>query len=157
MLLHQKANKLCIEAEGISGNENIRIHPSIPFDQSELVPHAFINYSWHSEESEVVNNATSEERYNTDPYIKKHQTVSMMCIPLTSQGKTNGLLYLENNLIKGVFNRNRINLLQMLSGQIGISIDNALLYENLEEKVVERTKEIEKQKQPTKKLALQTF
>jgi predicted ATPase/class 3 adenylate cyclase len=146
VLLHQKANKLCIEAEGISGNENIIIHPSIPFDQSELVPHAFINYSWHSEDSEVVNNATSEERYNTDPYIKKHQTVSMMCIPLTSQGKTNGLLYLENNLIKGVFNRNRINLLQMLSGQIGISIDNALLYENLEEKVVERTREIEKQK-----------
>ena len=32
----------------------------------------------------------------------------------------------------------------MLSGQIGISIENALLYENLEAKVIERTKEIEK-------------
>jgi len=146
ILLYQKNNKLCIEAEGISGDKEIKIHPSVPFDQSELIPHTFINYSWHSNESEVVNDATIEERFNTDPYIIKNQTISMMCVPLTSQGKANGLLYLENNLIKGVFNRNRINLLQMLSGQIGISIDNAILYENLEEKVLERTKEIEKQK-----------
>jgi signal transduction histidine kinase len=32
----------------------------------------------------------------------------------------------------------------MLSGQIGISIENSLLYENLEEKVQERTRKIEK-------------
>lgn len=146
VLLHQKGDKLCIEAEGISGNQEIKILPSIPFNQSDLVPHTFINYSRHSDESEVVNDARIEERFNNDPFITKNQTISMMCVPLTSQGKTNGLIYLENNLLKGVFNRNRINLLQMLSGQIGISIDNALLYENLEEKVVERTKEIEKQK-----------
>ncbi|MDN3642873.1 adenylate/guanylate cyclase domain-containing protein [Lutimonas halocynthiae] len=146
VLLHQKGDKLCIEAEGVSGNQEIKILPSIPFDQSDLVPHTFINYSRHSDESEVVNDASIEERFNNDPFVIKNQTISMMCVPLTSQGKTNGLLYLENNLLKGVFNRNRINLLQMLSGQIGISIDNALLYENLEEKVVERTKEIEKQK-----------
>jgi len=146
ILLHQKNDSLCIEAEGISGDEEFKIHPSIPFDQSELVPHTFINYARHSDESEVIDDAQIEERFSTDPYVIKNQTISMMFVPLTSQGKTNGLLYLENNLIKGVFNKNRIKLLKLLSGQIGISIDNAILYENLEEKVIERTKEIEKQK-----------
>ncbi|MGI9531566.1 adenylate/guanylate cyclase domain-containing protein [Lutimonas sp.] len=146
VLLHEKNNVLCIEAEGVSGDEKFKIHNSIPFEKSELVPSTFINYAWHSNESAAIKDAGVEERFNSDPYIIRNKTISMMCVPLTSQGKTNGLLYMENNLIKGVFNKNRIRLLQMLSGQIGISIDNAILYENLEEKVIERTKEIEKQK-----------
>jgi signal transduction histidine kinase len=67
-----------------------------------------------------------------------------MCLPIPARGKINGLLYLENSLIKGVFNKNRIELLQMLAGQIGISIENSILYENLEEKVMLRTREIGK-------------
>lgn len=145
-LLHKKGENLCIEAEGKSGNNEIKILASVPFKETDLVPHSFINYSWRSEESEVVNDAGIEERFNSDPYIKEHATLSMMCVPITLQGKITGLLYLENNLLKGVFNRDRINLLQMLSSQIGISIENSMLYENLEEKVVERTKEIEKQR-----------
>ena len=96
-----------------------------------------------SEESLVEDDACNEERFSSDPYIRENKTLSILCIPLTSQGRMIGLLYLENSLIKGVFNKNRIQLLQMLSGQIGISIENSILYENLEGKVLERTKEIE--------------
>jgi len=143
-LLLFRHNQLCIEAVGITGSSGIEIYPSIPMAEMNIVPNSIINYCWRSEESVVVNDAFNEERFNSDPYILKNKTLSMMCLPITAQGKMNGLLYLENNLLKGVFNKNRIELLQMLSGQIGISIENAILYENLEVKVLERTKEIEK-------------
>ncbi len=143
-LLLSKGGQLCIEAIGISGIQGIEILPSLPLSEMEAVPNSIVNYSLRSEESIVVNDALSEERFNSDPYILKHRVLSVMCLPITSKGKLNGLLYLENRLLKGVFNKNRIDLLEMLSGQIGISIENALLYENLEDKVTERTKEIEK-------------
>ncbi len=145
-ILLLKDNTLCLEAQSISGGQEIDILPSIPLEKTDLIPHSFINYCWRSLESVVVNDAMQDELYNTDPYIKKHKVLSMLCVPIAAQGKTIGLLYLENNLLKGVFYENRLALLKMLSGQIGISIQNALLYENLEDKVKERTSEIEKQK-----------
>ena len=143
-LLLKKANQLCLEAIGISGSDEIEILPSTPMGGTNLLPKSILNYCWRTEEIVVVNDALNEERFNSDPYIQDNKILSIMCLPITAQGRINGLLYLENSLLKGVFSKNRIELLQMLSGQIGISIENAILYENLEEKVFERTKEIEK-------------
>ena len=143
-LLLFKGNQLCIEALGVSGKEGIEILPSIPYEESDMVPKTLINYCRRAAESVVVNEAKTEERFNNDPYIQKNQTLSMLCVPITALGNMKGLLYLENNLLKGAFSNDRIELLQMLSGQIGISIENSLLYENLEEKVQERTREIKK-------------
>lgn len=142
-LLYKK-DRLYVEVQGISGISGIKILPSIPMNECDLVPRSLINYCWHSQESVVLADAQNEGRFNFDPYIKQHKTVSVMCLPITALGKINGLLYLENSMLKGVFDKNRASLLQMLSGQIGISIENALLYENLEEKVAERTRKIEK-------------
>lgn len=143
-LLLFKGNQLCIEAVGVTGTVGIEILPSVPLTEMNIAPKSILNYCWRSEECIVVNDAMTEERFSSDPYILENKPFSVMCLPITAQGRKNGLLYLENNLLKGVFNKNRIDLLQMLSGQIGISIENALLYETLEEKVSERTKEIEK-------------
>ncbi|MBW8331782.1 MAG: AAA family ATPase [Prolixibacteraceae bacterium] len=143
-LLLYKGNQLCIEAVGRTGTDDIEIFPSVPLDQMNILPNSILNYCWRTEESVVVNDALAEERFSADPYIQENKILSILCLPISSLGKINGLLYLENSLLKGVFNKNRIELLQMLSGQIGISIQNAILYENLEGKVLERTKEIEK-------------
>jgi len=58
-----------------------------------------------------------------------------------------GILYLENNLATDVFTPDRLEILNIFSSQMAISIDNARLYANLEDKVKERTLEIEMKKQ----------
>ncbi len=143
-LLLLKDNEVFLEAIGISGNPEIEILNSVPVNKSDQVPMSVINYCFRSAENVVLNDAQEEERFKADPYIRDNNVQSVLCMPVTTVGKTTGLLYLENNLLKGVFNTDRIELLQMLSGQIGISIENSILYENLEEKVRERTLEIEK-------------
>ncbi len=79
---------------------------------------------------------------------------------MVNRGNLVGIVYLENNLISGVFRKERIELLKLLSGQMAISISNALLYEEreeytriLEEKVKQRTAELEKANQELSNIA----
>jgi histidine kinase len=144
-LLLERDGKLCVEAEGNSGPKGNRILASVPFTGSNLVPESLINYCWRVEGDVVVSNAMADEKFKNDEYVKANNVLSMLCIPISEKGVKIGLLYLENKLLEGVFTRSRLELLNLISGQIGISIQNALLYENLEEKVAERTLEISKQ------------
>ena len=52
------------------------------------------------------------------------------------------ILYLENNVIEGAFTPARLKLLDMLSSLAAISLENARLYKTLEEKVEERTAQL---------------
>jgi len=143
-LLLYKGNVLNIEAIGDTRSEGVRIISPVPFESSDEVPESIINFCRRTGEIVVINDSDDGERFAADPYIHKNKSLSILCLPITVSGKIRGILYLENNLLKGIFTHNRIELLKMLSGQIGISIENAILYGNLEEKVKERTFEIEK-------------
>jgi serine phosphatase RsbU (regulator of sigma subunit) len=65
-----------------------------------------------------------------------------LCTPLLNQGQLGGIVYLENNLTTGAFTPNRLEVLQLLSGQAAISIENARLYQTLDDKVKERTAQL---------------
>ena len=147
LLLLERGGKLYIESEGKSGPEQSKLTHSIPLEESTNLPISLIQYCWRSQEIVVLNNASKDHRFSKDPYIIDQHLLSVVCLPITNQGKNLGILYLENKLIEGVFYDKRLEILHMLSGQIGISLDNALLYENMESKVKERTIELEKQKE----------
>lgn len=146
VLIIPRNNELYIVAEGIAGPENIQNNNTELAVKSNKIPQSLINYCWRTLDLKASNNALRDDVYSHDPYVKENQVKSMVCIPLTNKGNKVGLIYLENKLIEGVFTPNKMEVLNMLSGQIGISIDNALLYENLEAKVKERTIDLEEQK-----------
>ena len=81
--------------------------------------------------------------------MAKRQPLSILCVPILNAGRSVGVLYLENNLTTGAFTQERVGLLMLLSGQIAVSIDNAMLYEKLEQKVAERTTELDREKSRT--------
>ncbi len=87
-------------------------------------------------------------------YWKNNNVQSVLCLPIINRGELNGVLYLENNLITNAFTQERIELLSVLSGQIAVSLNNAMLYENLEQKVAERTYDLEEEKKKTEELLL---
>ena len=70
------------------------------------------------------------------------ETKSILCTPLLNQGQLKGIVYLENNLTTGAFTSERVELLNILVAQAAISIDNSRLYQTLEQRVEERTKEL---------------
>jgi diguanylate cyclase (GGDEF)-like protein len=72
---------------------------------------------------------------------------------LILKGELQGIIYLENNLLPSVFTEDKVMFLQHLSGQIVISIENTMVYNSLEEKIYQRTKDLEDSKEALKVLA----
>ena len=153
-LLLDRAGQMLIEASAGIDADVIAVQKSIPLEMLEtsdrLLPISVINYVARTQESVVLNDATAEEIFAADPYIIDCKPKSVLCAPILHQGKLTGILYLENNLTTGAFTPDRLEILQLLSAQAAISIENARLYEDLENynqsleaKVAERTQELE--------------
>ncbi|GAA6616912.1 hypothetical protein NUACC26_027200 [Scytonema sp. NUACC26] len=104
---------------------------SIPIKNN--LPVSIINYVVRTRESLVLNNATQEGHFTRDPYVQSHQPQSILCTPLINQGQLSGIVYLENNLTTGAFSADRLQVIQLLSGQAAISITNAKLYAEVTE------------------------
>jgi predicted ATPase/signal transduction histidine kinase len=81
--------------------------------------------------------------FQEDEYVLKTKAKSIICIPIFYYQKLKGILYLENDKMTNVFTKERISFLTLLSTQAAISIENAQLYKNMENKVKERTAELQ--------------
>jgi len=90
---------------------------------------SLLNYVQRTTETVVISDASQETTWAGDPYIIEHQPKSVLCTPIIRQGKTLGILYLENNLVTGAFTRDRVEVLQLLCAQAAISLENARLYQ----------------------------
>ncbi|MBW4493241.1 MAG: AAA family ATPase [Oscillatoria princeps RMCB-10] len=154
-LILEKEGTWVIEASGTVECDSVTVLQSVPADstdeatQTPLLSAAIINYVARTHSNEILNDATREGQYTRDPYIVATQPKSILCTPLIHQGKLSGILYLENNLTTGAFTPDRLEVLQLLSSQIAISIENAQLYanlrefnQNLEQLVEDRTQEL---------------
>ncbi|HEY9659338.1 MAG TPA: ATP-binding protein, partial [Allocoleopsis sp.] len=131
VLILEKAGNLFIEATGRINPHEIIVQQSIAVETSQQVPLSIINYVRQTQENVVLDDATDEGIFTTDRYILNHQPKSILCVPIVHQGKRIGLLYLENNLTVGAFTAERVEVLQLLSSQAAISIENARLYRDL--------------------------
>ncbi len=105
-------------------------------------PKHIVHYVEKSLEPVILTNSTTDKRFASDPYIQKNLPKSVLCFPVLHQGKLGAIIYLENNLIVSAFSPDRIEILNLISSQAAISIENALLYESLEKKVIDRTKKL---------------
>lgn len=136
-----------LKATGTIEGNNIEVIQGKPMEECDQAPVSLIQYVIRSNEVVVLNEATQAKRFSADQYIQKNQPKSVLCLPIMHQGKMSSILYLENNLVTGAFTQDRIEILNLLSGQISVSLANAQVYETLEEKVKERTSEVVKQKE----------
>ena len=141
-----RLSELIVEAVITVGNQgeaqNILVTPSELLEQSQQIPRSLIQYVSRTCENLVINNLDADTRFAGDCYFERKQPQSILCTPILHQGKLTGILYLENNFAKEAFTSDRIELLNLLCSQAAISLENARLYENLEQKVQERTQEL---------------
>lgn len=118
----------------------------------EEIPHKIIRYAYNGKKIVRLDRAISEQLFMEDPYIFEHDVHSVLCFPLMSKGEILGLIYLENNLTDGVFSSERTEFLSLLSSQISISIENAMMYQHLEALVEKRTNDLENKNEELKEL-----
>ncbi|MGK7892164.1 MAG: ATP-binding protein, partial [Xenococcus sp. (in: cyanobacteria)] len=134
----EPANKWVIEALGTVESDKVEVLKSIPLENvngnsdNPLVCQAIVNYVIRTQVNLVLGNAPMNKKFNRNSYICKQKPKSILCTPLVDRAKLVGLLYLENNLATNAFTTDRIELLNLLSSQIAISIENAKLYSELQ-------------------------
>lgn len=122
-----------------SCNHNHNLDP----DQiiSENVPESIVYYVARTQEYICLDRAIAPlhdrpdlmEDFMNDPYIQSVQPFSILCYPLLNQKKLVGIVYLENNLTTGSCTTSGLELLQLLSGQAAIAINNAQLYNQVKQ------------------------
>ncbi|HIE01755.1 MAG TPA: GAF domain-containing protein, partial [Thiotrichaceae bacterium] len=140
LLLNQHDNWF-IEASGQLDINEVNVLQSLSIE-TQPIAGTIIHYVERTQEHVVLNHASQDGQFTRDPYIKKQRPKSILCMPLVNQGQLTGILYLENNLTTGAFTPNRLEVLKVLCSQLAISIENALLYRTLEQKVSERTAQL---------------
>ncbi|MBK9191870.1 MAG: GAF domain-containing protein [Crocinitomicaceae bacterium] len=77
------------------------------------------------------------------------EVTSLIYLPLMAKDKKIGVITVQS-FEKNAYTEYHLNILQSIAVYTGIAIDNASLYENMEERVVERTQEIDRAYQNTK-------
>ncbi|MDY6804702.1 MAG: AAA family ATPase [Cyanobacteriota bacterium] len=132
---------LRIEAARNIENNSIIVLQSLPL--GNRLPQSVIERVIRTKKAIVCDDARRELVNYSDRYLQQQQPKSLLCLPLSERGRIVALVYLENNLATGAFTSDRLEVLQMLSAQAAISIENARLYSSLEEKVRRRTRQLE--------------
>ncbi|AXH10297.1 diguanylate cyclase/phosphodiesterase (protein kinase domain) [Malaciobacter halophilus] len=143
-VLLENNNKYYIQATASYKSTTIDVMQNIEFEKSSDVVHNIINYVLRTKKPIVIDDLNNDSIFIKEDDAINRGVKSVLCLPLIFHNKIKGLIYLENNAMTGIFSKEQIELLKHLSGQIAISIENALMYKNLEQKVAERTHDLDK-------------
>jgi diguanylate cyclase (GGDEF)-like protein len=114
----------------------------VPIDDPEVrsvLPLSAVRYAERTRQPLLVKDATRDDRFARDPYLAGLDACSLLVVPVLHRGAPQALLVLENRLIRGAFSAERLDVVKLITGQLAVAFDNALVYESLERKVAERT------------------
>ncbi len=92
---------------------------------------------------EIERNAVTGE--DASP-VQGDQPNSIIYMPLISKWKTMGVISVQT-MAKHAYGEEEMNIVRTLATYVAIALENAGLYENMEERVAERTKEVTQQKE----------
>ncbi|MGK5077300.1 diguanylate cyclase domain-containing protein [Janthinobacterium sp. HLX7-2] len=105
-------------------------------------PLSLLRYVIRTGTEVIEDSITGVSRFADDPYVQQ-QPRAVMCLPIRHGGQIDGILYFENRLAEASFTEERVAFLRMLGAQAMISISSARLHDSLEQRVAERTEQLE--------------
>jgi diguanylate cyclase (GGDEF)-like protein/PAS domain S-box-containing protein len=99
----------------------------------DCVPEMVVNYVARARTTLVLDDACREGVFLHDPYFRRKRQCAVLCMPVLRRNDLTGVLYLENCQLTGAFSRVNLEVLEWLLAQVAISMENAGLYEDLQE------------------------
>jgi predicted ATPase/GAF domain-containing protein/HPt (histidine-containing phosphotransfer) domain-containing protein len=128
--------------EAIAESEQNFEFPGSQIFLENAIPENIIRFVIRSQSSLIIKDISEEGLYNKDSYFRKSSVKSLMATPISHRGKLVGVIYLENSNLIGAFTHSRVELIHLLSSQAAVSIENAHLYHDMEDRIRQRTSEI---------------
>jgi predicted ATPase/signal transduction histidine kinase/GAF domain-containing protein len=132
LLIVPQGDELWIEAEAVTGRDKVEVHLRHAAVAIAELPESVLLYVIRTQDSVLLDDASEQNPYSGDEYIRQNHCRSILCLPLIKQATLIGVLYLENNLTPHAFTSARIAVLRLLASQAAISLENARLYADLQ-------------------------
>ena len=133
LLIVPRDDELRVEAEAMAIGDRVTVYMGESVNNTRALPESLLRSVVSNQRPVHLHDAAAPNTFSSDPYIARHATRSILCLPLLSRSKLIALLYLENNLAAGVFTPARITLLKVPASQVATSLENAQLYCELAE------------------------
>jgi PAS domain S-box-containing protein len=121
-----------VEAEATTGHGRVEATVRQATVTPSDLPQSALHYVIRTRERVVLDDASVGTLYAEDEYVRQKCARSVLCLPIVKQTKLIGALYLENNLTPRAFTSDRVAVLELLASQAAISLENALLYTELQ-------------------------
>jgi histidine kinase len=144
VLVLQEKGKFNVVAETGTGNV------LEPLEESKRCPAQMLTYVARSGNATSLENGPRRSAFREEPYFVVNAVRSVLACPILRKGELRGVLYLENNVVTGAFDHQRLETINMILGSAAIALENAELYREqkqytgqLEARVRERTVELE--------------
>ncbi len=133
-------------------------------ERLSALPESILNFVRHSNSTLQLDDADEPHAFEQDPYMVREQPRSVLCMPITYQGRLAGILYLEHREFARVFVGAQKAVIEQIAAQAAVSLENANLYarlsaqnRDLESSVADRTAELEALHQELQAQADQRF
>jgi GAF domain-containing protein len=131
LLILLRGDEPQIEAEATTGHGRVGVTLRQAAVMPSELPESVFHYVIRTRESVILDDASADNLFSEDEYVRQRRPRSILCLPLVKQAKLMGVLYLENNLARGAFTPTRLAMLGLLASQAAISLDNARVYTEL--------------------------
>jgi PAS domain S-box-containing protein len=133
LLIVPRGDELRIEAEAMAVGGRVTVYLGESVNSTPTLPESVLRSVVRTQQAVLLHDAAAPNAFSADPYLARHATRSILCLPLLNRSKLIALLYLENNLAAGVFTPARITLLKVPAAQVATSLENTHLYRELTE------------------------
>ena len=127
-----------LEAEATTGGDTITVRLHQASISALDLPESVLHFVVRTQESVILDDASAQNAFSADQYIRQNRVRSVLCLPLIKQATLIGVLYLENNLTPSVFTPARSAVLKLIASQAAISLQNAYLYTDLKQENSQR-------------------
>jgi PAS domain S-box-containing protein len=134
LLILPRGTEPRIEAEATTCGAKVVVQQRDQPVTAGTLPESVLHYVLRTRESVILDDAAAQPLFAPDSYIRDRQLRSVLCLPLVTQARLIGVLYLENNLAPHVFAPGRIAVLKLLASQAAIALENARLYREVAER-----------------------
>jgi PAS domain S-box-containing protein len=123
-----------IEAEATTSSDQVMVVLRQASVTAAELPTSVLHYVLRTKEGVLLNDASGQNPFDADEYIRGHHARSVLCLPLLKQTRVLGLLYLENSLTPDAFTPARMAVLKLIASSAAISMENTRLYTDLQER-----------------------
>src|ERR1700723_1335391 len=127
LLIVPRGGELRIEAEAMAVGDRVTVYLGESLNSTPTLPESVLRSVVRTQQAVLLHDAATPNAFSADPYIARHATRSILCLPLLNRSKLIAMLYLENDLAAGVFTSARITLLKVPASQVATSLENAQL------------------------------